>query len=177
MSINFSNLQIGIDQLPKTATLEFESLEKSFEWYSVVSTFIMVLLIEVGLISAIYFIAEESQEYLLSMILTALFILLVLAMIAKLSYRYEGYAVRQKDITYKSGIFYRSITTLPFNRIQHMEISQGPVEKLFKLYTLAIFTAGGSGSDVQVHGLSMDKANSIKAYISERSVTKVDEEE
>ena len=177
MSMNFTNPQISIDQLPSTATLEYEPLEKSFEWYSMTSTLISILLLEIGLLCAIYFIADESRQYLIFFVFIAVLILLPLIFFAKLSYKYEGYAVRQRDITYKSGIFFKVITTLPYNRIQHMEISQGPLEKLFKLYTLSLFTAGGSGSDVQVHGLSQEKANDMKAYISESTVKKVDEEE
>lgn len=177
MTMNFTNPQIGIDKLPSTVSLEYESLEKSFEKYSVVTTFAWMLLVEAGLIAAIYFIAKGSQDYLIVMIVVAFILLFVLVFFAKLSYKYEGYAVRQRDITYKSGIFFKTITTLPYTRIQHMEISQGPLEKLFSLHSLSIFTAGGSGSDVVVHGLSIAKANDIKAFISERSVTKVDEEE
>ena len=65
----------------------------------------------------------------------------------------RGYAVRDKDILYKSGVLWRSAQAVPFNRIQHAVRGSGPVERGFGLASLTAYTAGGSGGDLRIAGL------------------------
>jgi membrane protein YdbS with pleckstrin-like domain len=44
-----------------------------------------------------------------------------------------GYAIREKDITYQSGWLWKSMTTIPFNRVQHCDIRQGLIDRQFGL--------------------------------------------
>ena len=74
-------------------------------------------------------------------------------------------AVRDKDILYKSGVFWRTITAIPFNRIQHVEKSSTPLERHFDIATLQLFTAGGTGGDLKIHGLPADAAEKLRVYI------------
>ena len=80
----------------------------------------------------------------------------------------RGYAVRDKDIVFKSGVFWRSITAVPFNRVQHVETSNTPLDRKFGLANLQIFTAGGSGGDLSVSGLGADTAEQLRIYILEK---------
>ena len=77
----------------------------------------------------------------------------------------KGYAVRDKDIVYKSGVFWRTVTAIPFNRIQHVEKSSTPLDRRFQLATLQLFTAGGSGGDLKIHGLSAKTAEKLRTFI------------
>ena len=77
----------------------------------------------------------------------------------------KGYAVRDKDIVYKSGVFWRSVTTIPFNRIQHVEKSSTPLDRKFNLATLQLFTAGGTGGDLNIHGLPAKTAEKLRTFI------------
>ena len=87
----------------------------------------------------------------------------------------KKYALRERDIIYQSGLLWRRYTVLPFNRVQHAEVQQGPVERLFELSKLKIYTAGGSGSDMIISGLPLDRAQNIKHFILHQ--TSGDEEE
>jgi membrane protein YdbS with pleckstrin-like domain len=77
----------------------------------------------------------------------------------------KGYAVRDKDIIYKSGVFWRTVTAIPFNRIQHVEKSSTPLDRRFNISTLQLFTAGGSGGDLKIHGLSSETSESLRTFI------------
>ena len=83
--------------------------------------------------------------------------------------------MRSKDIVYRSGWLWRSTTTAPFNRVQHVMIDQGLIERQFQLSKLKIFTAGGSGSDLTIPGLNPETANTLKEFIVKK--TTADEEE
>jgi membrane protein YdbS with pleckstrin-like domain len=56
-------------------------------------------------------------------------------------------------------------TILPYKRIQHVEIKQGPLFKAFKLFTLKVYTAGSASGDLSIAGLNKDDADKLKAQI------------
>jgi membrane protein YdbS with pleckstrin-like domain len=53
----------------------------------------------------------------------------------------------------RRGKWWRSETIVPRVRIQHLDLSRGPVERKFGLATLTIFTAGSTLSSVSLGGL------------------------
>lgn len=82
--------------------------------------------------------------------------------------RYKGYALREHDIAYRSGLFWRKAVILPFNRIQHVEVASGPLQRYFGLATLKFFTAGGSSVDLKIEGLLSTDAERLRAHILAR---------
>ena len=76
--------------------------------------------------------------------------------------------MRDKDILYKSGVFWHTVTAIPFNRIQHVEKSSTPLERHFEIATLQLFTAGGTGGDLKIHGLSSVSAEKLRVFILDK---------
>jgi hypothetical protein len=76
--------------------------------------------------------------------------------------------VRENDISFQRGIITYKLTTIPFNRIQHVEVNQGVLPKIFRLSALKIFTAGGNASDLSIPGLPEEVAQKLKAFLSEK---------
>lgn len=111
--------------------------------------------------------------------LVILISLLAIAMVSialtYIGFRKKQYALRERDIIYRHGVIWRSNTVIPFNRVQHAEVSQGPLDRLFNLSRLRIYTAGGSSSDLSIPGLLPYDAERIKHFILNRTVS--DEEE
>jgi len=87
----------------------------------------------------------------------------------------KGYAVRERDMLYKSGVFWRTVTAIPFNRIQHVEKSSTPLDRRFGIASLQIFTAGGSGGDLKIHGLSTKTAEKLRFFILEKIGSSVEQ--
>ena len=77
-----------------------------------------------------------------------------------------GYALREHDIAFKRGFLFEKITIIPFNRIQHISTSESMLDKFFKISNLNIFTAGGSGSDIDIPGLSPELAAKLKNKVA-----------
>tara|TARA_Y100000385_G_C13103254_1_gene645925 strand:+ start:3837 stop:4370 length:534 start_codon:yes stop_codon:yes gene_type:complete len=82
----------------------------------------------------------------------------------------RGYAVRERDLSFRSGYFFHTYTTVPFNRLQHSEISQGPLARAMKLCTLKIYTAGSSGANLSIAGMDPIDAQRIRDYIDEHGI-------
>lgn len=55
------------------------------------------------------------------------------------------YLISEKFIVVKSGVFTKKKVTIPFSRIQNINIVQGVFDRMFKLYTVKIETAGFGG--------------------------------
>ncbi len=81
----------------------------------------------------------------------------------------KGYVVREKDILTKRGIFWKKQTLVSFKRIQHMDLTHGPIDRKFGFATLKIFTAGGATADLSISGIEHDKAKSIRQLIVEKT--------
>jgi len=81
----------------------------------------------------------------------------------------RGYALRDKDILFHKGVIWRSVTAVPFNRIQHVETSSTPMDRRYGLATLQLFTAGGSSGDLKIDGLGKDIAEQLRVFILDKA--------
>jgi len=173
---HFSNIQLDESTLPTMAILEYSPLEKNLLKADLIWT---VLFFSVGIIVLLflkYIIAIEWLVMYGMWVLLGLIILLSVSLIlVYFAFFKKSYAIREKDIIYNSGLFWRSSIAIPFNRVQHCEVSIGPIDRMFGLSELKIFTAGGSSSDLAIDGLKPDTSNRLKDFIVNK--TGIDEEE
>ena len=80
-----------------------------------------------------------------------------------------GFALRQHDIAFVRGVFFRKTIVLPFNRVQHAHLSSGPLQRRFGLASLRLYTAGASGIDLQIDGLPAEMAASLREHVMART--------
>ena len=81
----------------------------------------------------------------------------------------KGWAMRELDLVYRSGVLWRAEHAVPFNRVQHVETASTPLDRAFDVATLHLYTAGGSGSDLTIHGLAADVAERLRLFVLERA--------
>ena len=169
----FENIQIDVEQLPKVESLTFYPLKKVYLYASLTSALSTVLvLLGLALFLSVQFPFIEKKAYIIMGVIGVLGLLTVVGILV--GFKYKGYAVRNRDISYRTGLIFRKTTTLAFNRVQHSETSQGPIDRLFDLSKLKIYTAGGSGSDLEIPGLGKDTAEYLKRLITDKTI--LDEE-
>ena len=101
--------------------------------------------------------------------LGVLFIAIALGVLAwrwpSVEHRWCKYRVDRDGIEIHKGVVWRTVTNVPRSRIQHTDVSQGPVERNFELATLHIFTAGTEHSEVALHGLEHGRAVRIRDHL------------
>jgi len=54
---------------------------------------------------------------------------------------------------------------VPFGRVQHIDLAQGPLERAFGLATLVLNTAGTRGAAVKLPGLAQADAEEMRDHI------------
>ena len=70
-----------------------------------------------------------------------------------LSHRHWSYRIDETGIEIRSGVWFRKVTTVPRSRVQHTDVTQGPIQRRFNLGTLVIYTAGTEFARVVLPGL------------------------
>lgn len=82
-----------------------------------------------------------------------------------LEYRHTSYRVDGLGIEIRRGVFWRSAIQVPRSRVQHTDVSQGPLERRCGLGTLVIYTAGTDHAKVELPGLSHGVALRLRAHL------------
>jgi len=65
-----------------------------------------------------------------------------------LYYESMSYELRDDEINWKRGIWFRTTGIVPYNRITNLDVRQGPLMRALGISSLAIQTAGYSGQAV-----------------------------
>lgn len=89
-------------------------------------------------------------------------------------YRRLGYAIDGRLLRTVRGWLFHTDTVVPFVRVQHIDVTRGPVDKLFGTASLVVHTAGTHNSVVVLPGLSPERAAEIREAI--RSEIRADAE-
>lgn len=82
-----------------------------------------------------------------------------------LAYNRWRYRVDPELLLMRYGIFFHEERLVPVRRMQHVDLTRGPIERLFGLATLVVYTAGNEGSAFRVPGLSATTAQALRDRI------------
>ena len=167
MDQSFSNEQVFLSQLPDFDKLIYQPLEPSYQKVMYISKGITWLVLVIAVCFAIYFLEEVQLFWFYFVGFLVVWALLSFGLVSK-TFHSKSYALRNHDIIYKTGFISLETTLLPFNRVQHVEIQEGPLMRIFGLATIEIYTAGGSVSDLKISGLKKEKAESMKIFITKK---------
>ena len=83
----------------------------------------------------------------------------------EISYRHTFYRVDPDGIEIRRGVFWRRTINVPRSRVQHTDVSQGPLQRKYDLGTLVIYTAGTDHAKVELSGLSHARALRIRDHL------------
>jgi len=167
----FTNIQIDTEALPRAEELQMQPMAEAYRRES--RTQLLLIFGPLFLLSFIPQLFPITPPLLKSLLLLiplgfllsgALITLLVMKQV-----KVKAYALRDHDIAYRSGLIWRKTTLLLFSRVQHVEVTSGPLQRRFGLATLKFFTAGGSSVDLKIEGLLREDAEKLKEFILLRS--------
>ena len=74
------------------------------------------------------------------------------------AYGYASYRLDADGLEIRRGVVWRRVINVPRTRVQHTDVSQGPIERSHGLSTLVVHTAGTDHAQVALPGLSRENA-------------------
>jgi membrane protein YdbS with pleckstrin-like domain len=83
----------------------------------------------------------------------------------EISYRHTFYRVDPQGFEIRRGVFWRRTINVPKSRVQHTDVSQGPLQRKYDLGTLVIYTAGTDHAKVELQGLHHAQAMRIRDHL------------
>lgn len=169
--MDFINESFNIQLIPKAEDVPLTPIDKSYltviriEW--AISSAIL-LLTTVVLIFSIKSI--QKPVWISSIVGGWILVTVGYAFLQTKAFLQKSYALRDKDVIYRSGWIIQKTRTCPFNRIQHSSVSTGFFERKYGLATLILYTAGTDDADLQIPGLKEADANAMKEWITQKII-------
>lgn len=80
-------------------------------------------------------------------------------------FRAWGYAAADRELSVRRGVLMQVQTVVPFGRVQHIDVSQGPIERSFGVARLVLHTAGTASAEVVLPGLTRETAERLRDEI------------
>lgn len=82
-----------------------------------------------------------------------------------------GYMLRDDDIVFRRGILWQRIVAVPYGRMQLVDITRGPVDRLVGLASLKMVTAAAT-TGVEIPGLTVKAADALRDTLIEVAETR-----
>ncbi|HWE68346.1 MAG TPA: PH domain-containing protein [Acidimicrobiales bacterium] len=76
------------------------------------------------------------------------------------------YQERHEDLVVARGVLVRRLSVVPYGRMQFVEVTAGPIERLFGLSTVKLHTAAAA-SDGRIPGLEQGEAARLRDRLTE----------
>jgi len=106
---------------------------------------------------------------------SALFLILLYVW-ARLAYCFYGYELREDGFRKEYGVIYKRYVTIPYDRIQNVDILRGIWARILGLSDLQIQTAGisgvgpyGAATEGRLPGLSFEEAERLRDELIRRA--------
>ena len=108
--------------------------------------------------------AYPLPPYLVTGSLVALLIVLAF-ILPSMQYRRWRYAIRKDDVLINYGLVWRVRRCIPRLRIQHVDISSGPFQRMLGIVSLNLYTAGVVGVVGNIPGITAPQAERIREQL------------
>lgn len=90
---------------------------------------------------------------------------LLVLMVPLKRFNARGYDISDDRLRVVRGLMFRKDTVVPFSRVQHIDVEQGPLERAFGIGRLVLHTAGTHNASVVLPGLRHETAVAMREAI------------
>lgn len=79
------------------------------------------------------------------------------------------YALREHDLVLNYGVLWRTRRCVARDRVQHLDVNSGPLDRRFGLVQVSIYAAGALGGIGSIPGMTPEAAEALRAALLERA--------
>jgi membrane protein YdbS with pleckstrin-like domain len=159
-----------MDDLFAPPTEQWRRISPSFTTMRRLTSIVAVIV--VFLVPAILVAAITGKWWLAALILFAgIVVLAVRIPIVTRQGNAWGFALRDDDLYITHGVMFRSLTAVPYGRMQLVEVNAGPIERAFGVSTVKLITASAS-TDATIVGLPPAEAAELRDRLTTLGETK-----
>ena len=80
-----------------------------------------------------------------------------------------GYALESNHLMARRGIVFRSMSSMPYGRIQYVDVESGPLERMCGVARLTVRTAGTTTGTMVLFGIPLNVAEELRADLVRRA--------
>ena len=80
-----------------------------------------------------------------------------------------GYALESNHLMARRGIVFRSMSSMPYGRIQYVDVDSGPLERMCGVARLTVRTAGTTTGTMVLFGIPLNVAEELRADLVSRA--------
>jgi membrane protein YdbS with pleckstrin-like domain len=77
-----------------------------------------------------------------------------------------GYAEREDDLLVRRGVLFARLSVVPYGRMQFIDVTAGPLERVLGLATVRLHTAAAA-TDARIPGLEREEAGRLRDRLAE----------
>lgn len=147
----------------------FEQLDRRAVPYDSVSRWIRVavevvlVLIFWGLMFGLGWFTPAVRVVLLLLATVGIAIEIVCAFVMpRLHHKYTSFRADAQGLEIRSGVLWRSVVTVARSRVQHLDVTQGPIERNYGLGRLHVHTAGTHDATITLWGIAQETAKALR---------------
>ncbi len=163
--MSYTNFQFNPEVITPVDDLQYTPLGGKYRTAYMVATSLVYLVL---MAAALLLLCLDSVWYCVAVeILLAAAFIINMVILPK-AVVYKGYAFREHDLSYRSGIIFPKTITVPYRKVQQVSVKQNPVTKFFGLYTVGIANGAQNMSMISIPGLTRETAEMIKAWLTDK---------
>lgn len=80
-------------------------------------------------------------------------------------YRNWSWELTERELVIDRGVIFKLTRIVPRVRVQHVDISSGPLDRFFGLRQVSIYTAGTREADASIPGLTETRAEELRTAL------------
>ncbi|WP_018654639.1 PH domain-containing protein [Actinomadura flavalba] len=87
--------------------------------------------------------------------------------VAELTHRSYGYAERDDDLVLTYGVFVKRLIVVPYGRMQFVDVTAGPLDRVFGIATVRLHTAAAA-TDASIPALPVAEATALRDRLARK---------
>ena len=154
---------------------ELEKLHPNYKLLMRITGLIVGVILVIGSIVLESALADKIGLWRFVLIAPAILIALFIAIrLPHARYNARGYNMSADRLRVVRGVLFHSDSVVPFGRVQHIDVDQGPIERALGIATMTLHTAGSHNASVHLPGLGHELAvqmrEEIRAHIKRETL-------